>query len=169
MRILFVGLALCTLLNAGCGGRERQSAEDEATAAAARQAVAQRMDDYIAALRADQAVSDFWAEQMQAFEPEFEVHSRTEMAAFFTDWIKTTKFAEVSVTTLDVFVHDQGTVAYHFAAVDETLTARDGTGAPVRARNNLMTRWVMEADGTWRIDRLMAVPRPKEPPDPAAK
>ncbi len=160
-------VTICAVLAFGCADNiKEESGADEAVASAAAQvAVAKRMDDYVAAIRADKldSLADYFTEDVVCFEPEVEYRGRAAFIAGFTAMMKAMKVTEVSLNTSEMFVHDHGAVVYQFANVDYTLASRDGKGTPQRARVNLVARWEKEPDGTWRIDRLMETPMPPLP------
>ena len=158
-------IAVCALCAAACSTASTGGADDAAAIAATRTAVAKRMDDYLAAARADKldTFADYWTDSARLIEPEIDLSGRTAVMAMIGDVLKSMKLAEMSLKTTDIFVHDRGTVAYQYGSVDETLAPRDGKAAAVRARVNFVVRWVKQADGVWRMDRMIETPMPALP------
>lgn len=148
-----------------CADAEPAAEPSPSAAAEARRTVAHRMDAYVAAIRADDTASirGFWSDSARVFEPNVEIDGGGRMASVISGLLGTMELTRFTLVTTDLAVHDGGTVAYLWGKVDETLEPRDGKGAARTTQANFLARWVKEADGAWRIDRLIETPLPPDP------
>lgn len=129
----------------------------------ARQQVDQRMKDYLTMIRAGDpaGVLGFWHDDGWFFEPEMQYVSKAELGKAVETILASNRVTSLNVNPTDIFVHDQGSVAYHFGNYEEVIEAKDGKTPPVTIRNNYASRWRRGTDNVWRIDRFFATPQPK--------
>ena len=124
--------------------------------------ITSRMNDYSAALRANQptAVIAFWKDDAQFFEPDVQLSGKTALTQLVQGALNSIRIIDHQYQTDQLYVHDRGTVAYQFGNFTETFQTRDGSRPAVTVRNNFVARWRRGADGSWRMDRFFGTPAP---------
>ncbi|MGH7459863.1 MAG: YybH family protein, partial [Longimicrobiales bacterium] len=124
-----------------------------------------RMNDYGAALRANQpaAVVAFWKDDGQFYEPDVQLAGKTALAQLVQGALNSMRIVDYQYQTDQMYVHDRGAIAYQFGNFTETFEPRDGQRPAVTVRNNFVARWRRGASGSWSIDRFFATPAPAQP------
>lgn len=124
--------------------------------------VEQRMRDYIETYhRGDiAAVKSFWAADLRLAEPGVEINDAAAITKVLEDALSANT-VKVDLTSDEIFVHDNGSVAYQYGHYSERLTPKKG-GAPTDYRMHFLARWKKDASGAWLIDRFYATPMPKQ-------
>ena len=130
---------------------------------AAAESVQKRMDDYRAAyLTGDVAtIASFWADDVRVVEEKIELHGKAAIADAVTNLLETMRVSALEVQTEEVFVHDDGSVAYQLGSYTETLGPKP-SGSGTSFRNHFFMRWKKNAAGAWVIDRFYATPMPRK-------
>jgi ketosteroid isomerase-like protein len=88
--------------------------------------------------------------------------SKPELAKAVVSVFAANRITSLNVKPTDIFVHDQGSVAYHFGNYEEVIEAIDGKTPATTIRNNYASRWRRGPDNVWRVDRFLATPQPKQ-------
>jgi len=153
------GLVLALVI-AGCSSsatvsRSSSHADDEAAVAAA-------MDSYVAAVRSSDAkkIVAWWTDDaifINKNQPT--VVGRPTMEAQLTGALSTMRIAKVTLDRVDLSV--SGDLAYVIGTFDEVI--QPATGNPVSSTGRVVYLWRRQADGSWKIARLLAT----DPPAPA--
>jgi uncharacterized protein (TIGR02246 family) len=150
------GLLLLALLLAGCSSSAPVSrpshADDEAAVAAA-------MDNYVAAVRSSDAkkIVAWWTDDaifINKNQPT--VVGRPTMEAQLTGALATMRIAKVTLDRVDLSV--SGDLAYVIGTFDEVI--QPATGSPVNSTGRVVYLWRRQADGSWKIARLLATDPP---------
>ncbi len=125
--------------------------------------VAERMNEYVAAIRANSIddILTFWTDDAQFIQPEVHAVGKPAVAQLVSEVLGANRIAGMELTSREIFVHDEGGVAYQYGSYVETMEPRDGKSAAVVARCNFVARWRRQSDGLWRMDAFMATPQPK--------
>ena len=105
----------------------------------------------------------FCADDFQLYEPELQVMSKAAFAPALGEFLKASALS-VTLDSDQVFVHDDGRVAYQLGNYQETVTPKDGKSAAVNYHNTFIARWKRSADGSWVADRILVTPLPKDGP-----
>lgn len=149
-----VVLMIATVLGICCGAEETGPASAEPMDV--RQELLQRIRDYEQALLDGDpmAVKGFWTEDARVLLPGLSLEG--DALASFVDqfYAGGGRVLSVKFQPREVFVH--GDAAYDLGRLEET--ARFGGHEPEAVRENYFLRWERGADGSWRIDRFLAVP-----------
>ncbi|MGH7470583.1 MAG: DUF4440 domain-containing protein [Longimicrobiales bacterium] len=163
-----IAVLLLAVALTGCAATDSPPSSSEAVLIGARDQVAQRMNDYSAALRSGDIANilSFWAPDAMVQEPEMETSS-TELTQLAQEFFPANQIAAFAATTSEIAAHDDGTTVYQWGNYTESIQPRDSAVAPSMRHSNFVARWV-KTDGTWRIHRLTSVAMPREAAPPAA-
>jgi ketosteroid isomerase-like protein len=106
------------------------------------------------------SIMSYWAPDVRIFENEARVRGDSALRAIGKQF-----FAQFDVTRLayaptETVAHDSDSVVYQFGYFTED-SRRKGRTAVTNAGNNFAARWVRDAAGTWRFQRLFATPAPR--------
>src|SRR5689334_19121515 len=151
-RSLMVALALVVAGCASSSPAHPSRAEDEA-------AVASAMDNYVAAVRSSDAkkIVAWWTDDaifINKNQPT--VVGRPTMEAQLTGALATMRIAKVTLDRVDLSV--SGDLAYVIGTFDEVI--QPATGNPVSSTGRVVYLWRRQADGSWKIARLLATDPP---------
>ena len=142
------------VLGVACSTEEPGAAR--AGAADVRDELLQRIRDYQQALLNGDAnaVKGFWTEDARVYLPGLSLEGDA-LAAFVDEFYAGGgRVLSVELQPREVFVH--GEAAYELGRLEET--ARFRGREPETVREDYFLRWERGGDGSWRIDRFVAVP-----------
>jgi ketosteroid isomerase-like protein len=101
----------------------------------------------------------FWAEDGRYIKPDVEMNDKPALASWIKDAFSRSRTTSLDLSTDEVFVHDNGTVAYQLGNYTERIVPKSA-GSAVTHRSHYIARWKKNAAGEWLLDHLYATPMP---------
>ncbi len=123
----------------------------------AKKAIQDRWDAYMSIASANdvEGWSSYWTSDARILEPGMDL-SGEDLFAFGKEFFEGGgKVFSLNLEPFDTYVH--GDTAYQVGQYDETFQAPGQD--PQTVNNHFFARWERQADGEWRISRLVAGPR----------
>jgi ketosteroid isomerase-like protein len=163
MRYSDVAVTVVALLSAACGASENPSAGGTAANDAAVAEVANRLEQYVATIKATDitALADYYAADFISTEPEFK-KTGPEVLKFAEEFFKTNELVDLQVTPRERVAHDNATFVYEFGNYTETIKPHDGKSAANLVNGNYAIRWSKTTDAKWKLERFIATTAPAD-------